>query len=72
MTGGRSKLPTGFVRSSECRAHDPGPGHPESAERLVAIEERMQAAGLWSALDIVEARPAARADLLRIHPAHYL
>jgi acetoin utilization deacetylase AcuC-like enzyme len=72
VTGGKSELPTGLVRSSECRAHDPGPGHPESAERLVAIEERLQAVGLWSALDVAAARPAEREDLLRIHAAHYL
>ncbi len=72
MSGAPAELRTGFVRSSECRAHDPGPGHPERAERLVAIEDRLRAAGLWSELDIVEATPAARDDLLRIHAAPYL
>jgi acetoin utilization deacetylase AcuC-like enzyme len=38
----------------------------------VAIEARLEAAGLMDELELEEARPAPRATLERIHPAHYL
>ena len=63
---------TGYVHSDLCRLHDPGPGHPERPERLVAIEARLEAAGLDDELDRTEARPAASEALMRIHPAPYL
>ncbi len=64
--------PTGYVRAGACLDHDPGHEHPERAERLLAIEERLRAAGTWDELAHEEARPASRADLERIHPASYL
>ncbi len=49
--------------------HDTG-GHPENAGRLVAIESELERAG-WPGLERVEAPPASREQLLRVHePAH--
>ncbi len=45
--------------------HDTG-GHPESAERLLAIEAALDAAG-WPGLDRVEAPAATREQLARVH-----
>ena len=49
-----------------CADHDTGPGHPERAERLRAVE-RALAAPRFAALDRREAPPATRAQLERIH-----
>jgi acetoin utilization deacetylase AcuC-like enzyme len=55
-----------------CEAHDPGPGHPESARRLPALRGALAAdAGLTARVDARVAAPAAEQDLLRVHtPAH--
>lgn len=52
-----------------CLAHDPGPGHPESAVRLRAIRAAVQAADpdAWR-----EVGPANLDSLLRVHPREYL
>ena len=49
-----------------CADHDTGPGHPERAERLRAVE-RALAAPRFAALDRREAPRATRAQLERIH-----
>lgn len=48
--------------------HDAGPGHPERPARLVAVEAGIVAAGLGEAVVAVEARPAPRAAITRVHP----
>ena len=52
--------------------HDPGPGHPERADRLRAVRAGAEAAGLASDLVAVTPRPATRAELERVHPAAFL
>ena len=49
-----------------CAGHDTGPGHPENAERLRAVE-RALAAPRFAALDRRTAPRAARAQLERVH-----
>ena len=49
-----------------CAGHDTGPGHPESAERLRAVE-RALAAPRFAALDRRTAPRAARAWIERVH-----
>ena len=51
-----------------CLAHDPGPGHPESAARLEAILAALDAADL-PGLRRIEAPRATREQLLRVHDA---
>ncbi|MEV8468709.1 histone deacetylase family protein [Fluviibacterium sp. DFM31] len=46
-------------------------GHPERVERMLAIERALSAPA-FDALDRRSAPPAARADLLRCHPAGYV
>jgi acetoin utilization deacetylase AcuC-like enzyme len=58
---------TGFYTHPDCRRHDMGSGHPECAERLDAIEDRMLAARL---LDVVERREAPLASTDSLELAH--
>ncbi len=52
------------------REHDPGPGHPEKAERVEAVAEA--ADRLHARLAFNKPRPATREELLRVHDAAYL
>jgi acetoin utilization deacetylase AcuC-like enzyme len=61
-------MATGFYTHESCIRHAMGEWHPEAPARLVAIEDCLKASGLLSELDIREALPAAREDLLRAHP----
>ena len=49
-----------------CLAHDPGPGHPESSARLAAVLEALDDPA-FAALARVEAPPATREQLARVH-----
>jgi acetoin utilization deacetylase AcuC-like enzyme len=58
-----------YLRHPSGFEHDTGP-HPESARRLVAIEEAMSERD-WLGLEVIEARAADREQLLRVHaPEH--
>jgi acetoin utilization deacetylase AcuC-like enzyme len=50
--------------------HDTG-AHPENAGRLVAIETALAEAG-WPGVERVEAPPATREQLLRVHTAEHI
>jgi acetoin utilization deacetylase AcuC-like enzyme len=63
---------TAFVTSPSFARHDTGPGHPERAERLAAIERRLEASGLLGELGVTEAPAASRAALERVHDVRYL
>ena len=63
---------TAYITHPDCRSHDTGPGHPESAGRLYAIEDRFVASGLGSVIRHVDASLAADEHLLRVHPQSYL
>lgn len=52
--------------------HLAGPRHPERPERLQAVLDGVQLAGLGEAMQPVLPRPATRSDLERVHPADYL
>jgi len=51
-----------------CLAHSAGPGHPESPSRLQAILEALDA-DRFATLDRIEAPPATREQLARVHHA---
>lgn len=53
-------------------AHDTGRFHPERAGRTLAAREGLVHAGLLDAMLEVEARPATRAELERVHHDEYL
>ena len=52
--------------------HDTGPGHPERAERLVAVTEGIGRSGLDDALVHLAAREASMEELERVHTPSYL
>lgn len=63
---------TAFITHPDCRLHDMGEHHPESPERLAAINDRLIASGIEPYLSTYEA-PLAEVDhILRAHPReHY-
>lgn len=63
---------TAYISHPDCHAHDAGPGHPESARRLYAIEDRLVSARLFDFLRHVDAPEVSRQQLLRVHGADYL
>ncbi len=56
---------TGYFTHPDCKRHDMGRGHPESPQRLDAIDDRMLASGLLDAVERREA-PLASTDLLEL------
>ena len=58
---------TAYFSHPLCWQHDMGPGHPESAQRLAAIEDRLLISGLELALERRDATPASMADLELAH-----
>jgi acetoin utilization deacetylase AcuC-like enzyme len=52
--------------------HLAGPRHPERPERLTAVLEGAQKAGVDEALVPLDPEPATREDLERVHPERYL
>ena len=56
---------------SACLRHDPGPGHVERPARLHAVLQALDH-DRYAALDRVEAPPATREQLLRVHDAGHI
>ena len=54
------------------RLHQAGAGHPERPERIAAVLEALRAPALAASITWVEAAPADRTALERVHPAAYL
>jgi len=61
-----------FISHPDCLLHDMGAGHPECPARLRAIDDQLIASGLVNYLHHVEAQPATRQHLERVHDASYL
>lgn len=52
--------------------HEPGNGHPESAQRLTAIQAELQAQRIWPRFKTIEAEEATDKQLALVHPTRYL
>ena len=63
---------TAYITHPDCRDHDTGPGHPENASRLYAIEDQFVASGLENVLRYVDAPLVTDEQLLRAHPRTYV
>ena len=62
-------MTTAIFTHPDCKLHEMGAWHPESPERLRAIEDQLIASRIGSFLDCREAPLAAVADLERVHSA---
>jgi acetoin utilization deacetylase AcuC-like enzyme len=65
-------MTTAYITHPDCLRHEMGPGHPESPERLTAINEQMRSSGLIDELQCLEAPLASAADLKRVHRPAYV
>ena len=65
-------MPVPILFHPACQRHNPGPGHPERPERIVAVLDALRAAHMAPCVEWCEALPASRAALERVHPARYL
>jgi acetoin utilization deacetylase AcuC-like enzyme len=63
---------TGYLTHAACNAHEMGSWHPESPERLAAINDHLIAVGILPHLQEIAAPQAPRAALTRTHTARYL
>src|SRR2546428_3017035 len=65
-------MSTSVVWHPACRLHQAGAGHPERPERIAAVLEALRAPALAADVEWVEAAPALREALERVHPPRYL
>jgi acetoin utilization deacetylase AcuC-like enzyme len=63
---------TAYITHPSYLKHNMGDWHPESPERLRAIDDRLHAAHLFDFLAHREAPPVQRDQLLRVHDAAYI
>jgi acetoin utilization deacetylase AcuC-like enzyme len=65
-------MTTAYITHADCLRHEMGPGHPESPDRLAAINEQMRSSGLLDELLCLDAPLATAADLKRVHRSSYV
>lgn len=65
-------MTTAFITHRDCLLHDMGAHHPESPERLSAINDRLIAAGLDMYLSFHDAPKATIEQLTRVHPKEHV
>jgi acetoin utilization deacetylase AcuC-like enzyme len=63
---------TAYITHPDCHDHDTGSAHPESAQRLSAIEDSFIEHRLWDFLKSVDAPEVTREQLLRVHSPRHL
>ncbi len=63
---------TAYITHPICLKHDMGYGHPESPQRLQAIEQELRVEGLFPLLRYYEAPLVTHEQLARVHAEHYL
>jgi acetoin utilization deacetylase AcuC-like enzyme len=62
---------TGIVTDPLYIKHDPGPGHPESPDRLRSVYSLIEQEGLADDTQAIAARPASQAEICRVHAPEY-
>ncbi len=65
-------METGFIFHTSSYLHDMGEGHPESPDRLRAIDHRLHTSGLDQQLQRIEAKRATAEALARAHTASHI
>ncbi len=66
------KLQTAYISHPDCLKHDMGSFHPESPQRLVAIENQLLISGLLPQLQRHDAPLASIEQLARVHTRDYI
>jgi acetoin utilization deacetylase AcuC-like enzyme len=61
----------GFLYDEIFLRHETPPGHPESAQRLVAILNTLKDSDIWNKLIRMEPRRATEEDVLKVHTKEY-
>jgi acetoin utilization deacetylase AcuC-like enzyme len=61
-----------YLTHPDCLRHEMGDWHPESPQRITAIEDRLKAAGLFDFLAREEAPRASLEQLQRVHAPEYI
>jgi len=61
-----------YITHPACRLHDMGEEHPESPQRLAAIEDQLLVSNLEFAIRRYDAPAATREQLLRVHDPAYV
>jgi len=65
-------MATGYYTHPSFVQHEMGAGHPESPDRLRAIQEYLMQEGIWPQLQMCDAPAATEAHLVRAHDVAYL
>jgi acetoin utilization deacetylase AcuC-like enzyme len=65
-------MSTAYITHADCLRHEMGAGHPESPDRLTAVNEEMRTSGLLAELRCLEAPLASADDLKRVHRPAYV
>ena len=65
-------MPTPVAWNPACRLHYAGAGHPERPQRFEAILEALRHPDLKQQIAWVEAKPADRVSIERVHPPEYV
>ena len=63
---------TAYITHADFALHQMERDHPESPDRLTAIQDRLIAAGLWDLLWHVDAPLASREQVERVHAPYYI
>lgn len=63
---------TAYISHPDCHLHDTGPGHPENAGRLKAIEDRLAQDPVWDRLVRCEAPKANWSQIAKVHDLNYI
>jgi acetoin utilization deacetylase AcuC-like enzyme len=67
-----TKNNTAYITHQACLKHDNGYDHPESPERLRAIDKKLRDSGLYQKLEHFDAPQVTREQLERVHSTKYL
>jgi acetoin utilization deacetylase AcuC-like enzyme len=70
--GGAMPRPVAWISHPACVLHDMGAGHPESPQRLLAIEQRLRDNGVLGRMRELEAPAATPEQLARVHERRYV
>ncbi|MDV6348736.1 histone deacetylase family protein [Nitrosomonas sp. Is35] len=65
-------MQTAYITHPDCLKHDMGMAHPECPQRLIVIENELNASGLLAQLQRYEAPLATTEQLARVHTPEYI